>query len=183
MLRAAGFGFFGGAAPSSGEGSDLCPLGDPHSPLLGFTFCQKITETSVSELRDQPPSSDRSGAFCPFASFPQSRNPCTGGCGDRRMLWHRTRQPGTVCVPGDLPGRGEPDWHNLWLQRASAWHRRPSWHDPRPQELGAVPNPGHGPQPPLTCQHRTNSPVPLTEGSHHQPHPPSSSLKDGRFWN
>lgn len=47
-------GFFGEAAPSSGEGSDLCPLGDAHFPVLGFTFCPKMTETSVSELRTSP---------------------------------------------------------------------------------------------------------------------------------
>lgn len=28
-----------------------------------------------------------------------------------------------------------------------------------------------------------SSSVPLTEGSHHQPHPPPSSLKAGTFWN
>lgn len=100
------------------------PSGTPISPVLGFTFCQKITETSVSELRDQPPSCGRSGALCPCPPLLQRRNRCLWGCGDGRMLWHGASQPGTIHVPGDLPGMGETAWHDLWLRRASAWHRR-----------------------------------------------------------
>lgn len=37
--------FFWEAAPSSGEGSNLCPLGDPHFPTPGFYLLPKDHRT------------------------------------------------------------------------------------------------------------------------------------------
>lgn len=91
------------------RGAICVPWGTSISQLLGFTFCQKITETSVSELRDQPPSSGRSGALWPFPSLLQGRNHCLG-------LWGRE----------DPLAQDEPAWHNPCPWRTSAWHGRAS---------------------------------------------------------
>lgn len=159
MLRAAGLGFFGEAAPSSGEGSDLCPVRDPHFLAPGFYLLPKDHRNFRAE--GPTPFLWQEWGTLSLSFSPEQELLHLG-------LWGWE----------DPLALGEPAWHDPcpW---SPAWHRRASLARSMAPGVVAVPWPWLCPSANPELPAWNKPPYSLTEGSFQpQPHPALSRLSD-----